>query len=117
MNSLFASTARGLEELLKTELEGLGAQACQVVQGGVHYQGDSRLLYQSLMWSRLASRILLPLNECSVYSDLDLYLGVQTIDIGVPTFAMHSIRELAGSKDLGYLLSVLQTFYNSPQLP
>ncbi|WP_434737552.1 hypothetical protein, partial [Klebsiella pneumoniae] len=25
MNSLFASTARGLEELLKTELEGLGA--------------------------------------------------------------------------------------------
>ncbi len=44
-------------------------------------------------------------------------LGVQTIDIGVPTFAMHSIRELAGSKDLGYLLSVLQTFYNSPQLP
>ncbi len=44
-------------------------------------------------------------------------LGVQTIDIGVPTFAMHSIRELAGSKDLGYLLSALQTFYNSPQLP
>ena len=94
MNSLFASTARGLEELLKTELEGLGAQACQVVQGGVHYQGDSRLLYQSLMWSRLASRILLPLNECSVYSDLDLYLGVQTIDWPAlfgpdATFAVH----------------------------
>ena len=35
MNSLFASTARGLEELLKTELEGLGATDCQVVQGGV----------------------------------------------------------------------------------
>ena len=34
MNSLFASTARGLEELLKTELENLGAQECQVVQGG-----------------------------------------------------------------------------------
>lgn len=80
MNSLFASTARGLEELLKTELEGLGAQQCQVVQGGVHYQGDSRLVYQSLMWSRLASRILLPLSECKVYSDLDLYLGVQVID-------------------------------------
>ena len=44
-------------------------------------------------------------------------LGVQTIDIGVPTFAMHSIRELAGSKDLGYLVSALQAFYNSPQLP
>lgn len=42
MNSLFASTARGLEELLKTELEGLGATDCQVVQGGVHFQGDTR---------------------------------------------------------------------------
>ena len=76
MNSLFASTARGLEELLKTELENLGAVECQVVQGGVHFKGDTRLVYQSLMWSRLASRIMLPLGECKVYSDLDLYLGV-----------------------------------------
>lgn len=44
-------------------------------------------------------------------------LGIQTIDIGVPTFAMHSIRELAGSQDLDYLIKVLQTFYNSPILP
>ncbi|HBT7534706.1 TPA: bifunctional 23S rRNA (guanine(2069)-N(7))-methyltransferase RlmK/23S rRNA (guanine(2445)-N(2))-methyltransferase RlmL [Klebsiella pneumoniae] len=94
MNSLFASTARGLEELLKTELEGLGATDCQVVQGGVHFQGDTRLLYQSLMWSRLASRIMLPLGECRVYSDLDLYLGVQAIpwtEMFNPgaTFAVH----------------------------
>ncbi|MDP0742451.1 hypothetical protein Q8G13_27650, partial [Klebsiella pneumoniae] len=54
MNSLFASTARGLEELLKSELEALGAHDCKVVQGGVHFQGDDRLLYQSLLWSRLA---------------------------------------------------------------
>ncbi|WP_131064318.1 bifunctional 23S rRNA (guanine(2069)-N(7))-methyltransferase RlmK/23S rRNA (guanine(2445)-N(2))-methyltransferase RlmL [Raoultella planticola] len=94
MNSLFASTARGLEELLKTELEALGAVDCQVVQGGVHFQGDTRLLYKSLMWSRLASRIMLPLGQCSVYSDLDLYLGVQAIpwtEIFTPdaTFAVH----------------------------
>lgn len=94
MNSLFASTARGLEELLKTELEGLGAQACQVVQGGVHFQGDMRLLYQSLMWSRLASRIMLPLGQCKVYSDLDLYLGAQAIPwteifASSATFAVH----------------------------
>ena len=94
MNSLFASTARGLEELLKTELEGLGAMDCQLVQGGVHFQGDTRLLYQSLMWSRLASRIMLPLGECRVYSDLDLYLGVQAIpwtEMFNPgaTFAVH----------------------------
>lgn len=44
-------------------------------------------------------------------------LGIQTIDIGVPTFAMHSIRELAGSHDLGYLIKALQSFYNSSTLP
>lgn len=79
MNSLFASTARGLEELLKTELEKLGAVGCQVVQGGVHFRA-TRGYYQSLMWSRLASRIILPMGECKVYSDLDLYLGVQAIN-------------------------------------
>ncbi|EKT58451.1 bifunctional 23S rRNA (guanine(2069)-N(7))-methyltransferase RlmK/23S rRNA (guanine(2445)-N(2))-methyltransferase RlmL [Providencia sneebia] len=80
MNSLFASTARGLEELLKSELEALGASQCKVAQGGVYFQADERVMYQSLLWSRLASRILLPLNEFNVYSDLDLYLGVQAID-------------------------------------
>ncbi len=80
MNSLFASTARGLEELLKNELEILGAQSCKIAQGGVHFQGDDRVMYKSLLWSRLASRILMPLNEFNVYSDLDLYLGVQSID-------------------------------------
>lgn len=94
MISLFASTARGLEELLKTELESLGGQNAQVVQGGVHFEGDTRLVYQSLMWSRLASRIMMPMSECKVYSDLDLYLGVQAIDwteIFSPgaTFAVH----------------------------
>lgn len=79
MNSLFASTGRGLEELLKTELESLGAQNIQLVPGGVHYQGDDKMLYQSLMWSRLASRILLPLGEFGLWSDLDLYVGAQSV--------------------------------------
>ncbi|MGK3129882.1 bifunctional 23S rRNA (guanine(2069)-N(7))-methyltransferase RlmK/23S rRNA (guanine(2445)-N(2))-methyltransferase RlmL [Pantoea sp. C8B4] len=79
MNSLFASTARGLEELLKTELYALGAQDLQVVQGGVHFRADDRVMYQSLLWSRLASRILLPLGEFGVWSDLDLYVGAQSI--------------------------------------
>lgn len=78
--ALFASTARGLEELLKTELESLGAKECKIVQGGVHFQADTEIMYRSLLWSRLASRILLPLNEFNVYSDMDLYLGVNAIN-------------------------------------
>jgi aspartyl aminopeptidase len=38
-------------------------------------------------------------------------LGVTTLDIGVPTFAMHSIRELAGSDDAWMLSRVLARFF------
>jgi len=37
-------------------------------------------------------------------------IGVRTLDVGVPTFAMHSIRELAGSQDTGYLYKALKEF-------
>lgn len=43
-------------------------------------------------------------------------LGVRTVDIGLPTFAMHSIRELAGSQDLEHLVRVLSAFYQSVEL-
>jgi aspartyl aminopeptidase len=40
-------------------------------------------------------------------------LGVKTLDVGVPTFAMHSIRELAGSADAFTLYQILQRFYDT----
>ena len=73
MKQLFATTARGFEELLKVELTELGAKECKIAQGGVHFQADDDTLYRSLLWSRLASRILLPIVNGKVYSDLDLY--------------------------------------------
>jgi len=43
-------------------------------------------------------------------------LGVKTLDVGVPTFAMHSIRELAGSQDAYKLTKVLAAFYGLAEL-
>ncbi len=43
-------------------------------------------------------------------------LGVRTVDVGVPTFAMHSIRELAGTADAWYLYQALQSFYRLDDL-
>ncbi|MFL0799115.1 MAG: M18 family aminopeptidase [Agarilytica sp.] len=38
-------------------------------------------------------------------------VGVKTLDLGVPTFAMHSTRELAGVKDIDTLYDLLGRFY------
>ncbi len=38
--------------------------------------------------------------------------GVRTIDVGVPTFGMHSIRETAGTRDAWDLCRVLRHFYD-----
>lgn len=38
-------------------------------------------------------------------------IGVRTIDVGVPTFAMHSIRELAGRWDAFYLYRALREYF------
>jgi aspartyl aminopeptidase len=39
-------------------------------------------------------------------------VGVKTVDVGVPTFAMHSIREIAGDKDAWYLYRVARRFFS-----
>lgn len=38
-------------------------------------------------------------------------IGVKTLDVGVPTFAMHSIRELAGVEDTFLLYQALSAFF------
>ncbi len=43
-------------------------------------------------------------------------IGVPTLDVGVPTFAMHSIRELAGTEDTCHLHKALTAFYQHKDL-
>lgn len=40
-------------------------------------------------------------------------IGVPTLDIGVPTFGMHSIRELAGREDAFHLYKVLKRYQSA----
>lgn len=39
-------------------------------------------------------------------------LGISTVDIGLPTFAMHSIRETAGAKDLEPMVALMKAWFN-----
>ena len=41
-------------------------------------------------------------------------IGVKTVDVGVPTLAMHSIRETAGSMDYHALQQCMQLFFSLP---
>ncbi len=42
--------------------------------------------------------------------------GIPSVDLGAPTFAMHSIRELAGAKDIAHLCTILQHYLKTDPL-
>lgn len=43
-------------------------------------------------------------------------IGIKTLDIGVPQFAMHSIRELAGCDDVVNTIEILKCFLRQPSV-
>jgi aspartyl aminopeptidase len=77
----------------------------------------------SAMVKELAAKANLPIQTFVVRSDMGCgstigpitaaQLGVRTLDLGVPTFAMHSIRELAGSADAYITHQLLQKFFET----
>ncbi|TBR38816.1 MULTISPECIES: bifunctional 23S rRNA (guanine(2069)-N(7))-methyltransferase RlmK/23S rRNA (guanine(2445)-N(2))-methyltransferase RlmL [Dyella] len=80
MSAFFATCPKGLEYLLRDELAALGAEDVREALAGVHFAGSIETAYRACLWSRLASRILLPLAEFDAATDDALYAGIQTID-------------------------------------
>jgi aspartyl aminopeptidase len=75
----------------------------------------------------LCRRVGVPLQEFVMRSDLACgstigpitagRLGVATVDVGVPSLAMHSARELAAADDVPALVRVLRAFFTLDQPP
>jgi 23S rRNA (guanine2445-N2)-methyltransferase / 23S rRNA (guanine2069-N7)-methyltransferase len=78
--TFFATASRGLEPLLARELAGLGVATVKEQGGGVAFTGDLAMAYRACLWSRLASRILLPLARFPLADAEALYAGARTID-------------------------------------
>jgi putative N6-adenine-specific DNA methylase len=73
MPDFFAPCPRGLENILHSDLEGLGAQGAATVEGGVRFSGDWKLCYQANLESRIASRILWRVGETEYRREQDIY--------------------------------------------
>lgn len=76
----FAACPKGLESLLLEELRGIGAIEVKETVAGVYFAGAVDLGLRACVWSRLASRVLLPLAEFDAPDDAALYEGTSAID-------------------------------------
>jgi putative N6-adenine-specific DNA methylase len=79
MNQYFATVARGLEPIAAQELERLGALEVRPDFTGVHFVGDSALLYRVNLWARTIFRVLVTLREFPCPDADSLYEEVQNI--------------------------------------
>jgi 23S rRNA (guanine2445-N2)-methyltransferase / 23S rRNA (guanine2069-N7)-methyltransferase len=75
----FATAPKGLEALLAEELRTLGADAVRETHGGVAFAGPLATGYRACLWSRLASRVLLPLATFPAPDPESLYAAARAI--------------------------------------
>jgi len=88
------------------------------INNNQRYASNSRT---SALYRQLSEELGLPCQSFVVRSDMACgstigpltagNLGVKTLDIGVPQLAMHSVREMAGSRDGHALYQVLKGYF------
>jgi 23S rRNA (guanine2445-N2)-methyltransferase / 23S rRNA (guanine2069-N7)-methyltransferase len=78
----FATTAKGMEELLLKEVQDRGGAElsdAQLSRAGVSFSGTLETAYRICLWSRTANRVLLPLKTFPAPNPEKLYGGVKSI--------------------------------------
>jgi len=75
----FASCPPGVADLTAAELRDCGATQCREFKLGVQFEGSLEVAYRACLWSRTASRILLPLGSFEASTPDALYQGVKAI--------------------------------------
>ena len=75
----FATCPKGVGDLLAAELISFGAEGTRESAAGVSFSGTFEVAYRACLWSRVASRVLLPLAEFQLTSEEDLYKGIRQV--------------------------------------
>ena len=78
--SFFATTPKNLEALLAEEIRQLGIDNARDTRGGATFQASLAEAYRVCLWSRVASRVLMPLTSFPAADAEQLYDGVMAID-------------------------------------
>jgi 23S rRNA (guanine2445-N2)-methyltransferase / 23S rRNA (guanine2069-N7)-methyltransferase len=92
--TFFATAAKHLESLLAQELRDLGLADARETRAGARFSGTLADGYRACLWSRVASRVLLPLARFAADSPEALYAGVLEVPweehlAPAQTFAVH----------------------------
>jgi 23S rRNA (guanine2445-N2)-methyltransferase / 23S rRNA (guanine2069-N7)-methyltransferase len=77
--ALFATTARGTEDLLAEELKELGAKRIRQDRGGVRFMATLDEALKVCLWSRIAMRVLYPLGEFEAHGAEGLYEAAASV--------------------------------------
>jgi putative N6-adenine-specific DNA methylase len=77
---MIAKTIFGLEEVLSTELQRLGAKDVEVHNRAVSFTGDKGFMYKANISLRTALRILVPITTFSITDEKSLYTAIQSIN-------------------------------------
>jgi putative N6-adenine-specific DNA methylase len=77
---MIAKTIFGLEEVLSTELQRLGAKDVVIHNRAVSFTGDKGFMYKANLCLRTALRILVPIESFKVRDEKSLYESIQSIN-------------------------------------
>jgi len=77
---MIAKTIFGLEEVLSTELQRLGARNVEIHNRAVSFSGDKGFMYKANLCLRTALRVLIPIETFTVTDEKSLYNAIQEIN-------------------------------------
>ena len=75
----FATTFKGLEDVLAGEIAGIGGEEISAGNGSVAFSADMALCYRANLWLRSANRVVMLLSEFPAPTPAALYEGTRRI--------------------------------------
>jgi putative N6-adenine-specific DNA methylase len=79
---LLATTAPGVEGILASELKDLGLKVRQSISGGVEFSGKPEDLWRANLWSRVANRVVVRVDEFHANSFHELERRAKKVEWG-----------------------------------